>query len=58
MTLVVGLAGLLVVTQEQLLGAWIGFVPTLAPAMSTVWKFLASAQRGVKDEHSIAALPV
>ena len=49
-TLVAGLAGLLVVTQEQLLGAWIGFVPTLAPAMPTVWKFLASAQRGAKTE--------
>jgi len=40
-TVVVGLAGLLIVTQEQLMGAWIGFVPTLAPAVPTAWKLLA-----------------
>ena len=52
-TLVVGLAGLLIVTQEQLLGAWIGFVPTLAPAVPTMWKLFA--ERAVKGEGPLSA---
>jgi hypothetical protein len=41
-----GLAGLLLLTQEQLVDAWIGYVPALAPAIPTVWKVLANAQKG------------
>ena len=42
MTVVFGLAGLLVLTQEQLVGAWIGFVPTIVPAAQRVWTLVAS----------------
>jgi hypothetical protein len=47
-TVVIGLAGLLVLTQHQLVSAWTGFVPTLAPAVPTVMKLLASVQQGAK----------
>jgi hypothetical protein len=51
------LGSLLVLTQEQLIGAWIGFVPTLVPAVlvpavPTVLKLLAGTQRGAKTEAS------
>jgi hypothetical protein len=36
LTVALGLGGMLVLTQEQLLDAWIGYVPTLAAAVSTV----------------------
>jgi hypothetical protein len=45
-TVAFGLAGLLLLTQEQLVDAWISYVPALAPAIPTVWKVLASAQKG------------
>src|SRR5262249_39944295 len=34
-TVVLGVLGLLVFTQQQLMDAWIGFVPTLVPALPT-----------------------
>jgi hypothetical protein len=36
LTVALGLGAMLVLTQEQLLNAWIGYVPTLAAAVSTV----------------------
>jgi hypothetical protein len=48
-TVVIGLAGLLVLTQHQLVSAWTGFVPTLAPAVPTFMKFLASMQQAKKQ---------
>jgi hypothetical protein len=44
-----GLGSLLVFTQQQLLDAWVGFMPTLAPALPTVVKWLASVQGGSKS---------
>ena len=41
-----GLAGLLLLTQEQLVDAWMSYIPALAPAIPTVWKVLASVQKG------------
>ena len=49
-TVAFGLAGLLLLTQEQMVDAWIGYVPALAPAMPTVWKVLATVQKGGKLE--------
>jgi hypothetical protein len=46
LTVAFGLAGLLLLTQEQLVDAWIRYVPTLAPSIPTVWKVLASARKG------------
>jgi hypothetical protein len=43
-----GLLGLLMLTQQQLLDAWVGFVPTLAPMVPKVLKWLADAQGGSK----------
>jgi hypothetical protein len=48
-TVAFGLAGLLLLTQEQLVDAWISYVPALAPAIPTVWKVLASGQKGRVD---------
>jgi hypothetical protein len=45
-TVAFGLAGLLLLTQEQLVDAWISYVPALAPAIPTVWKVLAGVQKG------------
>ena len=41
-----GLAGLLLLTQEQLVDAWMSYIPALAPAIPTVWKVLAGVQQG------------
>ena len=41
-----GLAGLLLLTQEQLVDAWMSYIPALAPAIPTVWKVLAGVQKG------------
>ena len=49
-TIVFGLAAVLVVTQEQLMGAWIGFVPTLAPAVPTSWKLFARAKSAANGQ--------
>jgi hypothetical protein len=48
-TVAFGLAGLLLLTQEQLVDAWISYVPAFAPAIPTVWKVLTSAQKGRID---------
>jgi len=55
MTVVIGLAGLLVVTQEQLVGAWIGFVPTLVPAVQRVWSLVAMVRPAAKEAAAAAA---
>ena len=47
-TVAFGIGGLLVFTQQQLLDAWIGFMPTLAPVLPTMLKWLAGAQGGSK----------
>ena len=41
LTVVVTLAGLLIVTQEQLLNAWIGFIPAFLPAAQKLVKAVA-----------------
>ena len=48
-TVAFGLAGLLLLTQEQLVDAWISYVPAVAPAIPTVWKVLATVQKGRID---------
>ena len=45
LTLAMALIGLLLLTQQQLVDAWVGFVPALAPAVPTVLKWM-SAVRG------------
>jgi hypothetical protein len=49
LTLALGLAGLLVLTQQQLVDSWIGYVPALAPALPTVMKLFSSLQPGSKS---------
>ncbi|HJZ76015.1 MAG TPA: hypothetical protein VKE51_29975 [Vicinamibacterales bacterium] len=49
LTVAFGLAGLLLLTQEQLVDAWISYVPALAPALPTAWKVLAGVQKGRID---------
>jgi hypothetical protein len=49
LTVAFGLAGLLLLTQEQLVDAWISYVPALAPALPTAWKVLANVQKGRLD---------
>jgi hypothetical protein len=49
LTIAFGLAGLLLLTQEQLVDAWISYVPALAPALPTAWKVLANVQKGRLD---------
>ena len=44
LTVALGLFGLLVLTQLQLVDAWVGYVPALAPAVPTVLKLFAGAQ--------------
>jgi hypothetical protein len=51
MTVVVGLAALLVITQQQLVSAWFGFVPTLVPAAQRLWTALAAMRPQAKGEH-------
>ena len=53
MTVVAVLAGLLLVTQEQLVGAWIGFVPTLMPAAQRLWSLFAAAQTQLKGSAAL-----
>lgn len=50
MTVVAGLAGLLIVTQQQLVSAWIGFVPALMPAAQRAWTLFSSVRTSVKGE--------
>jgi hypothetical protein len=49
-TVVVGLAGLLIVTQERVLGAWIGFVPTLMPTAQKLWKVFVAVRPPTKGD--------
>jgi hypothetical protein len=51
MTVVVGLAALLVVTQQQLVSAWVGFVPTLVPAAQRLWTVFAAMRPQAKGDH-------
>jgi hypothetical protein len=45
-TVAVGIVGLLLLTQQQLVEAWVGYIPMLAPAIPTAMKVLGSFQRG------------
>jgi hypothetical protein len=53
LTGIVVLAGLLLVTQEQLLNAWVGFIPVLLPVAKptaeTVWKLFSAMRPSPKD---------
>src|SRR5882762_3021831 len=44
LTVALGLGALLVLTSQQMVDAWIGYVPALAPAVPTVLKLLGSAR--------------
>ncbi len=55
MTVVVILAGLLVVTQEQLLHAWIGFLPTLLPVAQKLWKTVTALRPPAKAGAALAS---
>jgi hypothetical protein len=48
-TLVVGVGGLLVLTQQQLVDSWIGYVPALATVVPTVVKVVSSVQQVSKE---------
>jgi hypothetical protein len=48
LTVALGLGGLLLLTQQQLVDAWVNYVPALAPAIPSMWKLLAGGPRGVK----------
>lgn len=47
-TVALGIGGVLVLTQQQLIDAWVGYVPALAPAVPTVWKLLTSTASSSK----------
>jgi hypothetical protein len=47
-TVGLGIAGVLVLTQQQLIDAWVGYVPALAPAVPTVWKLFTSTASSSK----------
>jgi len=49
-TVAVGIVGLLLLTQQQLVEAWVGYIPMLAPAIPTALKVLGSFQRDVKSD--------
>jgi hypothetical protein len=49
LTVVVILGGLLIVTQEQLLNAWIGFLPAFLPAGQKLWNAFASLRGSTKE---------
>jgi hypothetical protein len=48
LTVAVGLGALLLLTSQQLVDAWVGYVPALAPAVPTVMKLLTTARRDGK----------
>jgi hypothetical protein len=54
LTVALGLGALLVLTSQQLVDAWIGYVPALAPAVPTVMKLLATVRQDGKGG-SVAA---
>jgi hypothetical protein len=47
-TVALGIGGVLVLTQQQLIDAWVGYVPALAPAVPTVWKLLTTTASSPK----------
>jgi hypothetical protein len=53
LTVALGLGALLVLTSQQMVDAWIGYMPALAPAVPTVLKLLGSARGDSK-----ASIPV
>jgi hypothetical protein len=55
LTVVIGLAGLLVVTQEQLVGAWIGVVPTVVPALQRLWSLVAMFRPAAKQAAAVTS---
>jgi len=54
LTVACTLAGLLILTQEQLVGAWIAYVPTLAPVVPIALRFVSSARSNGKPESELA----
>jgi len=50
LTIALSLGGLLILTQQQLVGAWIGLIPTLAPVAPSVLKMMSSTQRSSKPD--------
>jgi len=49
LTVALGLGALLVLTSQQMVDAWIGYVPALVPAVPTVLKLLGSARADAKS---------
>jgi hypothetical protein len=47
-TVAIGIVGLLLLTQQQLVEAWVGYIPMLAPAIPTAMKVLGSFRRDGK----------
>ena len=54
LTVALSLIGVLLLTWQQLVDAWIGYVPALAPAVPTVLKLFASVQRNAKPGGVVA----
>jgi hypothetical protein len=48
LTVALGLGGLLLLTQQQLVDAWMNYLPALAPTIPSVWKLMAGGQRNAK----------
>jgi hypothetical protein len=44
LTVALGLGALLLLTSQQLVDAWVGYVPALAPAVPTVLKLFAAVR--------------
>jgi hypothetical protein len=44
LTVAVGLGALMLLTQEQVLDAWVAYIPAMAPAVPTVLKLLATVR--------------
>ena len=55
LTLAFGLVAVLVLTQQQLLESWLGYVPALAPAFPMLAKFVAGIQRSGKPQPEAVA---
>ena len=48
LTLALGLIGLVLLTQQQLVGAWVGYLPALTPLVPNVLKIISAAPFGPK----------
>jgi hypothetical protein len=48
LTVALGLGGLLLLTQQQLVDVWMNYLPALAPTIPSVWKLFAGGQRNAK----------